>query len=102
MLFYTQAASLSDWNSLKIFVSHHFPHRSFPYIHQDCNSLPVYRPDDQLPKVDAIIVTPIWDYQNIEKIYLNMIFLAEKFNEFFRLIERNLKKNRKIIKLDIY
>ena len=43
-----------------------------------------------------------WDYQNIEKIYLNMIFLAEKFNEFFRLIERNLKKNRKIIKLDIY
>lgn len=34
---------------------------------KEINSLPVYRPDDQLPKVDAIIVTPIWDYQNIEE-----------------------------------
>ena len=29
--------------------------------------LPTYRPDDQLPRADAIIVTPIWDYQNIKE-----------------------------------
>ncbi|MCI8505907.1 MAG: hypothetical protein HFI67_06935 [Lachnospiraceae bacterium] len=31
------------------------------------NFLPIYHPDDQLPKTDAIVVTPIWDYQNIKE-----------------------------------
>ena len=32
----------------------------------ELNFLPIYRPDDSLPETDAIIVTPIWDYQNIK------------------------------------
>lgn len=31
------------------------------------DQIPIYRLDDELPKVDVIIVTPIWDYENIRK-----------------------------------
>lgn len=31
------------------------------------DQVPIYRLDDELPKVDVIIVTPIWDYENIRK-----------------------------------
>lgn len=34
------------------------------------NTLPVYPPDACLPEVDAIIVTPVWDYQNIKEALL--------------------------------
>lgn len=30
------------------------------------NGLPIYQLNTDLPKVDAIVVTPIWDYQNIK------------------------------------
>lgn len=41
-------------------------------IDRDCSFikkgvLPVYHPDDLLPKTDAIIVTPVWDYPNIKE-----------------------------------
>lgn len=29
--------------------------------------LAVYRPDEELPDVDVIIVTPIWDYSNVKE-----------------------------------
>lgn len=37
------------------------------------NAFPIYRPDDQLPEVDAIIVTPVWDYQNIKEKLLKKV-----------------------------
>ena len=30
-------------------------------------TIPVYQPDDKLPVVDAVIVTPIWDYSKIRE-----------------------------------
>lgn len=33
----------------------------------DFKSLPVYHPEDELPEVDAVIVTPVWDYQRIKQ-----------------------------------
>ena len=35
--------------------------------------IPVYRIDDELPVVDAIIVTPIWDYENIKTELLKQV-----------------------------
>lgn len=34
----------------------------------DTGQAPIYCLDDELPMVDAIIVTPIWDYENICKL----------------------------------
>lgn len=30
-------------------------------------TIPVYQPDDKLPVVDAVIVTPLWDYSKIKE-----------------------------------
>ena len=37
------------------------------------DGLPVYRPDGQLPIVDTVIVTPIWDYTTIRNVILKQI-----------------------------
>ena len=33
----------------------------------EIGSLSIFRPDDELPEVDAVIVTPVWDYCNIKE-----------------------------------
>lgn len=35
--------------------------------------IPIYRMDEELPTVDAIIVTPIWDYDNIREELLRKV-----------------------------
>jgi FlaA1/EpsC-like NDP-sugar epimerase len=36
-------------------------------------TLPLYKPCDDLPEVDAIVVTPVWDYENIREQLLKKV-----------------------------
>lgn len=45
----------------------------------DKSYIPVYRPDDRLPFVDAIIVTPVCDYENIKSMmskHINSVIIS--------------------------
>lgn len=35
--------------------------------------LPIYRPDEMLPEIDAVIVTPVWDFDQIKEQLVNRV-----------------------------
>ena len=37
------------------------------------NMLPIYRPDEMLPEIDAVIVTPVWDFDQIKEQLVNRV-----------------------------
>lgn len=37
------------------------------------NMLSIYRPDEILPEIDAVIVTPVWDFDQIKKQLVNRV-----------------------------
>lgn len=41
------------------------------FLENKINGLPIYPPSNKLPIVDVVIITPIWDYENIKKQIIN-------------------------------